>query len=69
MRLVKGLSEEEAVQIRRVVGEQGPFESVDRLWKRSGVRVAAMKRLAQADAVRIDGAGSPGSAVVAPWAE
>ena len=32
------------------MGEQGRFESVDRLWKRSGVKVAAMKRLAQADA-------------------
>ncbi|MFG0285643.1 MAG: OB-fold nucleic acid binding domain-containing protein, partial [Phycisphaerales bacterium JB039] len=52
MRLVKGLGEEEGRAIEEAVRVQGPFASVEALWRASGVRVRALRALAQADAFR-----------------
>ncbi|GAA4489202.1 error-prone DNA polymerase [Gluconacetobacter asukensis] len=51
MSLVKGLTDKDAACI---VGARGvrPFASVDDLWRRAGVRVAALTHLAEADAFR-----------------
>jgi len=50
MRLVKGLREDEARAIARAVRRSGPFERIDALLYASGVRVAALRKLASADA-------------------
>ena len=50
MRLVKGLREGEAKAIAAAVRRDGPFERVEALLYASGVRVAALRRLASADA-------------------
>jgi error-prone DNA polymerase len=52
MRLVKGLAEEDALRVDRAVRERGPFHSITALWRASGVSLAALKRLARADAFR-----------------
>ncbi len=48
MRLVKGLAEQEARRID--AGRDGRFESIDALWRRTGVKAASLRRLAAADA-------------------
>ncbi|HEY0111791.1 MAG TPA: error-prone DNA polymerase [Allosphingosinicella sp.] len=49
MRMVKGLSNLHAAQIVGARAER-PFASVEDVWRRSGVPVAALERLAEADA-------------------
>jgi error-prone DNA polymerase len=49
MRMVKGLANEHAARVLAARME-GPFASVEDLWRRSGVPVAALERLAEADA-------------------
>ena len=49
MRMTKGLSNLHAADIIAARGD-GPFASVEDVWRRSGVPVAALERLAEADA-------------------
>jgi len=50
MRLVKGLGRAQADRLVEAVREHGVFESVESLWRRSGVSVATLRALARADA-------------------
>ncbi len=50
MRLVRGLSEADARAAEAAVRERGLFRSVEALWRASGVRVSALRKLAAADA-------------------
>ncbi len=50
MRLVRGLREQEATTLVEAVARGGPFDSILRLWRESGVRVSTLRRLASADA-------------------
>ncbi|USO00424.1 MAG: hypothetical protein H6810_11630 [Phycisphaeraceae bacterium] len=50
MRLTKGLPEAEARKIADAVRSEGPFASVESLWRASGVGTRALRRLANADA-------------------
>jgi len=50
MRLVKGLRREDAEAIAEAVREKGPFDSIRALRKASGAPIAALRRLASADA-------------------
>ncbi|HEX8621434.1 MAG TPA: error-prone DNA polymerase [Allosphingosinicella sp.] len=49
LRMVRGLSNLHAAQIVAARGE-GPFDSIEDVWRRSGVPVAALEKLADADA-------------------
>ncbi|MEA3041702.1 MAG: error-prone polymerase [Sphingomonadales bacterium] len=49
LRMVKGLANEHAARILAARSER-PFESVEDVWRRSGVPVAALEKLADADA-------------------
>jgi error-prone DNA polymerase len=49
MRMVKGLSNLHAAQVAAARAE-GPFASVEDVWRRAGVPVAALEKLADADA-------------------
>ena len=49
MRMVRGLSTNDAARIVAARGDQ-PFSSADDMWRRSGVPTAALVRLAEADA-------------------
>jgi error-prone DNA polymerase len=49
LRLVRGLSNLDAARIL-AARSAGPFASVEEVWRRSGVPVAALERLAEADA-------------------
>ncbi|HEV2748450.1 MAG TPA: error-prone DNA polymerase [Allosphingosinicella sp.] len=49
MRMVKGLANEHAAKLLAARGE-APFTSIEEAWRRSGVPVAALERLAEADA-------------------
>ena len=51
MRLVKGLA---VAEVARLVVSRGevPFDSVDDVWKRSGVQASTLEKLAKADALR-----------------
>jgi error-prone DNA polymerase len=51
MNLVKGLANEDAARIVAARGNR-PFTSIDDLWRRSGVKAAALNHLAEADAFR-----------------
>ncbi|MBV1834117.1 error-prone DNA polymerase [Novacetimonas pomaceti] len=51
MNLVKGLANEDAARIVAARGDR-PFASVDDLWRRAGVKGAALTYLAEADAFR-----------------
>ena len=51
LRMAKGLAEEHGLRIVLQRGEH-PYASVDELWRRAGVPVAALERLAEADAYR-----------------
>ncbi|CDG39788.1 DNA polymerase III alpha subunit [Asaia bogorensis] len=51
MNLVKGLANEDAARIVAARGNR-PFVSIDDLWRRSGVKAAALTHLAEADAFR-----------------
>ncbi len=51
MNLVKGLANEDAARIVAARGDR-PFASVDDLWRRAGVKGAALAHLAEADAFR-----------------
>jgi error-prone DNA polymerase len=55
MRIVQGLSREDAVGMLRARAESGPFVSIEDVWRRSGVKPAALERLARADAFRVLG--------------
>ena len=57
MRLVKGMRRVEAEAIAAAVARAGSFGSVAALWRASGVRVAALRRLAAADAFGSMGLG------------
>jgi error-prone DNA polymerase len=50
MRLVRSLREDEAQMVAEAVRTNGPFRSIEVLWRRSGVRVTALRALAAADA-------------------
>ncbi len=50
MRLVKGLHQDEAERVTDAVRRRGGFNSIEDLWRESGVRVATLRRLASADA-------------------
>jgi error-prone DNA polymerase len=50
-RMVRGLAEAEAARLVAVRGE-APIHSVEDLWRRAGLTVAALTRLAEADAFR-----------------
>ncbi len=50
MRLVKGVGEAEARRIEEAVARCGMFESIENLWRSSGVKVSTLRRLAAADA-------------------
>ncbi len=50
MRLVKGLSRDDAERIADAVADRGPFSTIEALWRASGVSAAFLKKLAQADA-------------------
>lgn len=50
LRMVKGLRRIDADAIAAAVAENGPFDSIHRLWRASEVSSAALRRLAQADA-------------------
>jgi len=52
MRLVKGLREDDAEKIERAVERDGPFESIEALWRASGASVGGLRCLARADAFR-----------------
>jgi error-prone DNA polymerase len=49
MRMVKGLSNDHAAKVIAARAER-PFDSIEDVWRRSGVPVAALERLAEADA-------------------
>ncbi|HEU4968097.1 error-prone DNA polymerase [Sphingomonas sp.] len=49
LRLVKGLSEDHGALVA-IAAMDGPFVSIEDAWQRSGVPVAALERLAEADA-------------------
>jgi error-prone DNA polymerase len=49
LRVVRGLAEEHAARIIFARGDQ-PYSSIEEVWRRSGVPVAALERLAEADA-------------------
>ncbi|HYJ29590.1 MAG TPA: error-prone DNA polymerase [Allosphingosinicella sp.] len=49
LRMVKGLANEHAAQILAARSDR-PFDSVEDVWRRSGVPVAALEKLADADA-------------------
>ncbi|GHC62503.1 error-prone DNA polymerase [Limoniibacter endophyticus] len=49
MRMVKGLASTEAARIVAARADQ-PFQSIDEVWRRSGVSVASLVELAEADA-------------------
>ncbi len=60
LRMTKGLSEAHGVQLVLRRGEH-PYASIEELWRRAGVPVAALERLAEADAyssMRIDRRGA-----------
>jgi error-prone DNA polymerase len=50
MRLVSGLGEEAGHAIEQAVARLGPFQSIQSLWRASGVGVKDLRRLAAADA-------------------
>ncbi|MCW3846982.1 error-prone DNA polymerase [Sphingomonas sp. LB-2] len=50
MRIVQGLSQEDAERILAARAAGGPFASVEQVWRRAGVKPAALERLARADA-------------------
>jgi error-prone DNA polymerase len=50
MRIVQGLAEEDAQAIVDARETGGPFTSIEEVWRRSGVKPAALERLARADA-------------------
>ena len=51
MRMVKGMKEADAARIVAARADQ-PYLSVEELWRRAGVGVGALGRLAEADAFR-----------------
>jgi error-prone DNA polymerase len=50
MRLTSGLREADALKISQAVQQHGPFPTLLSLWRKSGVRVEALRQLAAADA-------------------
>ncbi|WP_423606622.1 error-prone DNA polymerase [Sphingomonas sp. MS122] len=50
MRIVQGLSKEDGEDIIKARAAGGPFASIEEVWRRSGVKPAALERLARADA-------------------
>jgi len=54
LRMVKGLSNEDAAQII-AVRNHAPFTSIEDVWRRAGVPVAALEKLADADAFHVFG--------------
>ncbi|MBO9714709.1 error-prone DNA polymerase [Sphingomonas sp.] len=52
MHVVQGLAETDATRILDARAAGGPFASVEELWRRSGVKPAALERLARADGFR-----------------
>ncbi len=50
MRLVNGVGEPEAAKIQTAVAQHGPFPTMLSLWRRSGAKALALRRLAAADA-------------------
>lgn len=52
LRMVRGLSEEDAARMVLARGEEA-YRSIDDLWRRSGIKTGALSRLAEADAFRL----------------
>ncbi|WP_343520639.1 error-prone DNA polymerase [Sphingomonas sp.] len=50
MRIVQGLAKEDGEDIIKARIADGPFTSIEEVWRRSGVKPAALERLARADA-------------------
>ncbi|MCW4462150.1 error-prone DNA polymerase [Sphingomonas sp. BT-65] len=50
MRIVQGLSKDDGEAIIKARTADGPFTSIEEVWRRSGVKPAALERLARADA-------------------
>jgi error-prone DNA polymerase len=50
MRLITGMRQADADLIAAAIHNHGPFSSIPSLWRASGVRVAALRQLAAADA-------------------
>ncbi|MEG3181903.1 error-prone DNA polymerase [Sphingomonas sp. LT1P40] len=50
MRIVQGLAQMDAEHILATRATGGPFASIEEVWRRSGVKPAALERLARADA-------------------
>jgi len=50
MRMIKGMRDECAHAIAQAAHRHGPFDTIEALWKASGVSVSVLKRLAKADA-------------------
>jgi error-prone DNA polymerase len=63
LRMVKGLSNLHAAQILAARAER-PFDSVEDVWRRSGVPLAALEKLADADAFRPRPRPAPGAVAV-----
>ncbi|MBS0195566.1 MAG: hypothetical protein JSR77_02305, partial [Planctomycetes bacterium] len=57
LRLVRGLRREDADAITAAVERHGPFRGISELWRASGVRASALRRLAGADAFTSMGRG------------
>jgi len=52
MNRVRGMREADAAKVAAAVAAEGPFTSVEALWRASGARAVAIRRLASADAFR-----------------
>ena len=50
MRIVQGMSKDDGEALIRARSADGPFTSIEEVWRRSGVKPAALERLARADA-------------------
>jgi error-prone DNA polymerase len=59
LRMVRGLSNRDAAQVVAARGSQ-PYRSVEEVWKRAGVPVAALEKMARAIAVLPAAAGAAG---------
>ena len=60
LRMAKGLAEADGIELVLQRGEH-PYDTVETLWRRAGVKVAALERLAEADAygsMRLDRRGA-----------
>ncbi len=50
MRIVKGMREEDAHAIRKAIAGHGRFTTIESIWRRTGIGVGSLRKLAEADA-------------------